>query len=85
MLQHKKRKNLRMVVFLKLKSRFLQIVSIFYEMLQPNENGLFLPQFESFERDIDTKEAFYFELKAPTLDFQINDIDKILSLKISYQ
>jgi len=30
-------------------------------MLQLNENGLFLIQFESFERDIDTNEAFYFE------------------------
>lgn len=32
-------------------------------------------QFESFERDIDTNEAFYFELKSSTLIFQINVID----------
>ena len=75
MLKHKKRKNLRIVVFFRLKSMFLQIVSIFYKMLQLTENGLFLIQFESFERDIDTNEAFYFELKSSTLDFQINDID----------
>ncbi len=44
-------------------------------MLQEIENFQIFIQFESFERDIDTNEAFCFELKSSTLDFQINIID----------
>ncbi len=44
-------------------------------MLQAFVFLTFFIQFESFERDIDTNEAFYFELKSSTLNFQINDID----------
>lgn len=44
-----------------IKLRFPQIVSMFYKMLQVFILKRFLVQFESFERDIDTKEAFYFE------------------------
>lgn len=44
-------------------------------MLQASVFLIFFIQFESFEIEIDTNEAFYFELKSSTLDFQINDID----------
>lgn len=44
-------------------------------MLQGYVFLTFFIQFESFERDIDTNEAFYFELKSSTLNFQINHID----------
>lgn len=44
-------------------------------MLQAYVLKIIFIQFESFERDIDTNEAFYFELKSSTLNFQINHID----------
>jgi len=44
-------------------------------MLQAFIYLTFFIQFESFEIEIDTNEAFYFELKSPILSFQINDID----------
>ena len=58
-----------------IKRRLLQIVSKFYKMLQAFIYLTFFIQFESFEIEIDTNEAFYFELKSPILSFQINDID----------
>ncbi len=45
----------------------------------------FFIQFESFEIEIDTKEAFYFEFKSSTLTFQINHIDNFLAQKILHQ
>lgn len=56
-------------------NKFNQIVSIFYQMLQAFIFLVFFIQFEPFEINIDTNEAFYFELKSPTLNFQINHID----------
>lgn len=58
-----------------IKPGLLQIVSKFYKMLQAFIYLTFFIQFESFEIEIDTNEAFYFELKSPILSFQINDID----------
>ncbi|GAA6764867.1 hypothetical protein AAFH68_08010 [Flavobacterium sp. CGRL1] len=62
-------------MFFRIKQGLIQIVSIFNKMLQASVFLVFFIQFESFEIEIDTNEAFYFELKSSTLDFQINDID----------
>lgn len=60
-------------------------MSIFNKMLQALIYLSFFIQFESFEIEIDTNEAFYFEFKSSTLTFQINQIDNFLAQKILHQ